>query len=188
MTNRGRVLDAELFRGLYAAQFESILRYALRRVASPEDAADVVAETFLTAWRRSDEVPPGAQARLWLFGVARRVLANHARGEVRRHRLGERLRLELAVRLPDSPPDGVPEVREALGRLGDLDREILTLSAWEGLQPREIADVLGLSAGAVRTRLTRARSRLRAELAGDDVVAAGHVRGVPSEPAPKEVR
>jgi RNA polymerase sigma-70 factor (ECF subfamily) len=177
------------FRALYAAHFEPILRYALRRVTVGEDAADVVAETFLTAWRRLDDVPPGAQARLWLFGVARRVLANHARGEGRRHRLGERLRVELSQRLldPAAELDGVLAVREAIGRLGELDREILTLSVWEQLEPREIAEVLGLSSAVVRTRLSRARSRLREEL-GDDVAGVGHVQGVPTVPTREEVR
>lgn len=67
------------FRVLYAAHLNAILGYALRRVAAPEDAADVVAETFLIAWRRCADVPPGGEARLWLYGVARRVLANHVR-------------------------------------------------------------------------------------------------------------
>ena len=182
--------DATRFRAVYEANFEPILRYAVRRVAVPEDAADVVAETFLTAWRRQGDVPGGAQARLWLFGVARRVLANHARGEVRRHRLGERLRLELS-RVP-ADTDGALDVRAALARLGDLDREVLTLSVWEGLRPSEIAEVLALAPGAVRTRLSRARAHLRDELAdawsGDGRPAAGHVEAVPTGSPPKEPR
>src|SRR3954447_10520347 len=79
------------FRSLYTAHFGAILEYAVRRVPAPEDATDVVAETFLIAWRRHADVPPGREARLWLYGVARRVLANHLRGEARRSRLGEEL-------------------------------------------------------------------------------------------------
>ncbi|MEV4497219.1 sigma factor [Micromonospora arborensis] len=74
----------ERFRRVYAVNFEALLAYAMRRVEQPEDAADVVAETFLVAWRRSREMPPEAEARLWLHGVARRVLANHHRGGARR--------------------------------------------------------------------------------------------------------
>ncbi|MFI0352965.1 RNA polymerase sigma factor [Actinomadura sp. 9N407] len=72
------------FEDIYASNRARILGYALRRTADPQDAADVLAETFLTAWRRLDDVPPDGQARLWLYGVARRVLANHHRGERRR--------------------------------------------------------------------------------------------------------
>jgi DNA-directed RNA polymerase specialized sigma24 family protein len=72
------------FEELYAANCGPILGYVLRRTDNPHDAADVIAETFLTAWRRLDAVPPGDEARLWLYGVARRVLANYRRGERRR--------------------------------------------------------------------------------------------------------
>ena len=65
------------FRRLYTANFAALLAYALRRVEQHEDAADVVAETFLVAWRRGPELPAGDEVRLWLYGAARRVLANH---------------------------------------------------------------------------------------------------------------
>jgi RNA polymerase sigma-70 factor (ECF subfamily) len=76
-------------------------------------------------------------------------------------------------------------VRAALSRLGELDREVLTLTVWEELEPREIAEVLGVSAQTVRTRLSRARGRLRDEL-GNDLGTAGHVRGVRTELTPEE--
>lgn len=80
------------FRSLFAGHSRALLGYALRRVSEPADAADVVAETFLVAWRRLDDVPTGSDARLWLFGTARRVLANQRRGALRRSRLADRLR------------------------------------------------------------------------------------------------
>lgn len=177
------------FRQVYAANFQPLLGYALRRVEQPADAADVVAETFLIAWRRHDEMPAGPETRLWLYGVARRVLANHHRGGQRRERLGERLRRRLASVTTD-PGSEVPErlaVREALARLGDLDREVLTLTVWEGLEPREVAEVLGVNPAAVRTRLSRARARLR-ELVGDDPGPPGHVSSVLTLPTPEEAR
>ena len=178
------------FRRIYAANFEALLAYSLRRVEQPEDAADVVAEVFLVAWRRSRDLPPDDETRLWLYGVARRVLANHHRGGTRRERLGERLRQRLTRPDGVDPGHEVPQrlaVRAALARLGDTDREVLTLTVWEGLQPREVAEVLGLSAAVVRTRLSRARARLR-ELIGDDLTAPGHVFDVVTVPAPEEGR
>ena len=165
----------EVFQRLYAAHFDQLLGYALRRVDRPEDAADVVAETFLVAWRRLPDVPPGDEARLWLYGVARRTLANHRRGDGRRDRLGQRLREQLATCVPD-PAERVVEnlaVENALATLGSADREVLQLSLWEGLEPREIAVVLRLSPLAVRSRLSRARSRLR-NLLGNDPAPTGH--------------
>ncbi|MFI6262527.1 RNA polymerase sigma factor [Micromonospora sp. NPDC051006] len=178
------------FRRVYAEDFEPLLAYALRRVEHPEDAADVIAETFLVAWRRRHELPADAEARLWLYGVARRVLANHHRGGTRRQRLGERLRQQIAAVSAVDPGREVPErlaVQAALARLGELDREVLMLHVWEGLQPREVAAVLRVSPAAVRTRLSRARARLR-ELVGDAPAPPGHVLDVLTAPTPEEGR
>ncbi len=134
----------------------------------------MVAETFLVAWRRAREVPDGAEARFWLLGVARRVLANQRRGESRRTRLGERIRTELRAATAAHPAPGAPEsaVMNALGRLSSDDRELLLLAGWEELKSPQIAKVLGISAVAARTRLHRARRRLRAELATEEEGAA----------------
>lgn len=175
---------------MYAAHFDALLAYALRRVDQPPDAADVVADTFLVAWRRVDDLPPGDEARLWLFGVARKVVFNQRRSRQRRDRLGLRLRHELETRIVPDSSDGAAEritVRAALTRLGELDREVLTLTIWEELEPREIAEVLGVSAQAVRTRLSRARARLRG-VVGHDLGAAGHVPSVHAEMNPEESR
>lgn len=170
--------EAEAFRRLYQSHFDVLLAYAVRRVATPADAADVVSETFLVAWRRWDKVPAGEEARLWLYGVARNVLANQHRGERRRDRLGARLRERLESTRP--VPEDQTGVREALATLPGLDREVLTLSAWEQLEPREIAEVLGISAEAARARLSRARRRLRDAL-GHDASLSGHLSVVRAE-------
>jgi len=178
------------FRRIYADNFEPLLAYALRRVEQAEDAADVVAETFLVAWRREWEMPPDAEVRLWLYGVARRVLANHRRGGVRRERLGEKLRQRLRGVTGVDPADEVPvrlTVRAALARLSELDREVLMLTFWEGLEPREAAAVLDVSAATVRTRLSRARARLR-DLLGNDAAPPGHVLDVMTARVPEDGR
>ena len=171
--------DPERFRALYEANYRAILGYALRR-AGAADAADVVADTFLTAWRRLADVPEGDAARLWLYGIARRVLANHRRSERRRERLAGRLR--------EAPLAGVPEiaepatsggrVAEAFARLRPQDRELLALAVWERLDAGEIASVLGCSRNAARIRLHRARRRFARELERPRLkraAPAGHV-------------
>ena len=150
------------FRVLFDTHRQLLLGYALRRVDEPADAADVVAETFLVAWRRLGDVPEGEAARAWLLGVARRVLANQRRGERRRDGLADRLALELTAVAVE--PDGDRVVRRALERLSEQDRELLLLAGWEGLTPAEIAQATGTLAVTVRSRLHRARRRLRAEL------------------------
>lgn len=153
--------DESDFRTVYEANYVAVLGYAMRRVPSDE-AADVAADVFLTAWRRFPDVPRGAEARLWLYATARRVVANRVRSERRRTRLRARL-----LREPADPPQLAPErepVGDAFGRLTAADREILSLVAWEGLSADEVARVLGCSANAARIRLHRARRRFAAEL------------------------
>jgi RNA polymerase sigma factor (sigma-70 family) len=154
------------FEAVYAAHHGPILGYLLRRTDSPDDAADVMAETFLTAWRRLDEVPGDPEARLWLYGVARWVLANHHHGERRRSALADRLRADLAVSYRPLEYTGeLAQIAEAYRRLPRAEREVLALSAWEGLDHGQIAVVLDCSRNAVRIRLHRARKRFARELA-----------------------
>lgn len=153
------------FEELYAAHRVSLLGYALRRTDNTDDAADVIAETFLTAWRRLDDVPPGPHARLWLYGTARRVLANQRRGERRRLALADRLRADLAASY--RPPDFSSDLDGAIAafrRMPEADRELLALACWEGLDAGQVAAVFGCSRNAARIRLHRARRRFAAEL------------------------
>jgi RNA polymerase sigma-70 factor (ECF subfamily) len=159
-----RELAEQRFARLYSEHGREILGYALRRCPEPEDAADVVAETFLTAWRRLTDVPLGEEGRLWLFGTARLVIANQRRGERRRGRLTERLRAELRRQLAAEAPAGPSGILEALSGLEESDRELLMLVGWEELTPAQAAQVLGITALAARSRLHRARHRLRARL------------------------
>lgn len=151
------------FEQVYAAHRAKILAYALRRTADPQDAADILAETFLIAWRKLDDVPPGEEARLWLYGVARRVLANHHRGERRRSALAGdlagQLRIDLAAHRAPRQEGELAAIAAAFGELSEDDRELLSLVGWEGLDHGEIAAVLGCSRNAVRIRLYRARRR-----------------------------
>ena len=175
-----RAVDrAKRFEILFAATREDILCFLLRRTAQPADAADLFAETYLVAWRRLEDVPPAGEARLWLFGVARRVLANHHRGARRRDTLARGLATALEGVAPvSSPADGDLASREQLGQIRDViatlgphDRDVLTLHVWEGLSPAEIALVTGENPSTVRVRLHRARQRIRTALGDDDVVA-----------------
>ena len=160
----------ERFDSLVHENYRAILGYALRRTEHPEDAADVLSEVLLIAWRRLGDVPRDPEARLWLFGVARRVIANENRSTAARLRLGERLRQEVSrvIRDDSAVVDERESVRAALGRLREEDREILLLVAWEDLKVTEAAKVIGISAPGARSRLHRARRRLRYELGKAD--------------------
>jgi RNA polymerase sigma-70 factor (ECF subfamily) len=152
------------FRAVYEANYHRVLGYAVRRVGR-DDAADVVAETFLVAWRRLDDLPDGDAARLWLYGTARRVLANQRRAARRRDRLSERVRAERVVPVEPTAPRGPNPAAAAFARLRPDDRELLALLAWEKLDAGEIAEVFGCSRNAARIRVHRARRRFARELA-----------------------
>ncbi|MER6506710.1 sigma-70 family RNA polymerase sigma factor [Nonomuraea sp. NPDC001636] len=155
------------FEEIYAFSYRPLLGYALRRCPDPDDAADVVAETFMIAWRRIEEVPGGEEARLWLYGVARKVLANHRRGERRHERRTEALRAELAAAPVVAGPsvEDLSPLARAFKTLSDDDRELLALVAWEKLDTGQIATALGITRNAVRVRLYRARRRFARRLA-----------------------
>lgn len=168
MTVEGEVIgcDRARFERLYRAHFHHVLGYTLRRVDAPEDAADVVAETFLVAWRRLEAVPDGDDARPWLYGVARRVLANQRRARSRQSRLATRLAAELAAAGSEvaAEPPPAAALSAAFARLSEADREVLGLQVWEELTSDGIAHALGCTRGAARVRLHRARRRLAVAL------------------------
>lgn len=109
---------------LYSEHGRGLLAYALRRAPGPEDAADVVAETFLVACRRAEEMPAGEEARLWLYGVARNVLLDQQRGERRRAQLGDRLRAELATAsFPAPASETEMAIKGVLGEMEPIERK-----------------------------------------------------------------
>jgi RNA polymerase sigma factor (sigma-70 family) len=148
---------------LFDAHGKTVYAFARRRTGAA-DADEVVSETFLVAWRRLDDVPP--QALPWLLGVARRCLANQARGEARQYAV--RLRLAGTPQALVADAAGRPtlsdETRRSLARLSPGERDAITLVAWEGLTPDETAVALGCSRAAVYLRLHRARRRLGRDL------------------------
>src|ERR1700678_1812215 len=130
--------DDAQFERLYRAHASSVRAYARRRLTSDALADDVVSDVFLVVWRRLDEVPP--QPLPWLYGIARRALANRRRGEARVTGLRTRMASEPHDAVADAGDD--PRVLQALGQLSAADRELLLLVAWEGLEPAELAQAL----------------------------------------------
>ncbi|PSL02776.1 RNA polymerase sigma-70 factor (ECF subfamily) [Haloactinopolyspora alba] len=155
------------FTALYEATYADLLRFAQRRVPSTH-AEDVVAESFLTAWKRLEDLPSRRDdARAWLFGIARGVILNTNRGAERQR--------ALTVRLADVPSGSITDVdaelvsrqvdvSRAWQRLSDMHQEALALSVLDGLNAPQAAAVLGVSPVAFRLRLSRARRALRLQL------------------------
>lgn len=166
----------------------------LRRTGSPQDAEDVVAATYLTAWRRLDTFLETDVPLAWLYRVAAGQLANQRRSTRRFTALQVRL-----FQVPPPDPAGDPAdtatytdtqdtILSALATLRPADQELLRLVAFEELTPSEIASAWGLPARLVRVRLHRARRRLHTALRdhdnGPDVgnkrAAAGHKQARPT--------
>jgi RNA polymerase sigma-70 factor, ECF subfamily len=154
----------DAFRRLYQTYFSPIAAYTRRRLDRP-DADDAVADIFLVAWRRLEDIPSGDLALAWLYSVARRVVSQGNRTSRRRHRLLARLTMLKRpdeAELPEGESLGEREVVHlALGRLPPNDQELLRLAEWEGLSAAELALVLGCSTNAVAIRLHRAHRRFR---------------------------
>ncbi len=159
---------------LHEAYADAIHAYALRR-SDRETADEVTARVFLVAWRRRDSVP--MEPLPWLYGVARRVLAEERRGAARRGALRERISSSDAHRPSELPDVSDVELAAALGGLSSTDREALLLRYWEELSPEQVAVALGCSRATLAVRLHRARARLRRALAdgerNDDTCTAG---------------
>lgn len=158
--------DDERFRALFAADFDDVWRFARRRCASSSDADDIAAQVFAVAWRRRDDAPTD-DIRLWLFGVARNLLANHHRSGDRARRLERRLAGERPARPlatvgdVESDDRGEP-LRAAIAELNEQDREVIVMRYWDELAVTEIASLLGLTPNAVSMRLHKSRQRLAA--------------------------
>lgn len=163
---------------LFRANCAAVMAYVRRR-APEEIVDDVVAETFLVAWRRLNRVP--VEPLPWLLAVARNVIGTQLRSTSRRHALHLRLRSHLppvaaasydAVMAEPDHESG-DAVMAALASLPEKDREALMLAVWDGLAPRQAAVVLGESSSTVRARLYRAKRRMRQSLKAPDRVETG---------------
>ena len=155
----------------------TVFRFLVRRVG--RDAADpLLGDVFRIAFERRASFDTGyASARPWLYGIATNVLAKHRRTEARRLRATAELAATRAVGARDDSADDVaaaldaarlwPTVADAIAALPDGERDALLLYVWENLSYDEIATALDIPVGTVRSRLNRARGRLR-ELTGAD--------------------
>jgi RNA polymerase sigma factor (sigma-70 family) len=152
---------SERLEDLFRRHERAVVAYVRRR-AREDVVDDIVAETFLVAWRRLDDVREPALP--WLLGVARRVLSTHLRADRRRRELSNRLAATQSTSLPAGSEDGEERAIAALATLPEKDREALTLIAWEGLTPQQAATVLDEPAVRFRVRLHRAKRRIKALL------------------------
>jgi RNA polymerase sigma-70 factor (ECF subfamily) len=154
------------FRRIYEEHYADIRSYCLRRL-SVEEANDAAAEIFIVAWRKIDKVPRGAEARLWLFAVARNIVAHQHRSRSQTHRLRSKLERTAVRSRAGSPAEDVvvrrsqdQAVIEALDLLKPDERELVRLKMWEELNHAEIGEVFGISAHAVDMRMQRVGKRL----------------------------
>ncbi|MEU1815032.1 sigma-70 family RNA polymerase sigma factor [Streptomyces roseifaciens] len=179
MRNRFRRGDRDALAELYDEHAQVLYRYALRVTGDWAEAEDVVSATFLEAWHGRERVhPDGDSLRPWLLGIATNIMRRNARARRRRDialaRVPERGTIpdfadDLVTHLADT--EQLRAAHAALARLRRRDREVFTLVVWAGLDYAAAAEALGVPVGTVRSRLSRARTRLR-ELADAEARAA----------------
>lgn len=154
----------ERFRVLYEQHVGPLARYVSRRTSST-DVQDVVADTFMTAWRRFDDLPYDPLP--WLFVTARNLIANRHRSTERRGALYDKLKAQAPIWSQQATHDLANVDRrllDAISELSDAEREAFMLVAWDGLDSRRASRAAGCSAATFRMRLHRARRRLRSQL------------------------
>jgi len=168
--------DPEAFAGLYDRHAAPLHRYAARRLGV-NAADDIVADTFLDAFRTRHRYDlTAADARPWLYGIAANLIGKHSRAEVRMLRAYAKTGADpvLAQSHIDEADSRLASaaVRQALAAalagLKPGDRDVLLMIAWADLSYTEVATALGIPVGTVRSRLHRARARIRAALGGHD--------------------
>jgi RNA polymerase sigma factor (sigma-70 family) len=147
------------FEALYRAQYDDVLRFVSRR-AHPSHVDDIVAETFLTAWRRRDE--DLREPRPWLFRTARNIMLNAHRGDRRQRAVAVRIASHPAEVGPDhaGSVETLVDVAGAWHELSPKEQEVLALHIWDGLSDKEAATVAGCHRAAYAMRLTRAKRHL----------------------------
>lgn len=166
---RIRAGDATAFAELFDAHAGAVYRYAVRGSGDWATAEDVVSLTFLEAWRLREKLrPEGGSLLPWLLGIATNVLRNAARA-ARRHQAAL-ARVPVRDAVPDFADELVGRIEDteqlaaaqrALAALRRSDREVFMLCVWSGLDYAAAAEALGVPVGTVRSRLSRARARLR---------------------------
>lgn len=170
MRVRIRAGDTDAFGELFDEHADGVRRHAVWSGSDPVQAEDVVSLTFLEAWRICGSLhPDGDGLRPWLLGIATNVLRNRRRA-ARRHRKALR-RLPVHDTVPDFADEVVARMHDAdqvaaamaaLQALRRADREVFLLCVWSQLDYAAAAEALGVPVGTVRSRLSRARTRLRA--------------------------
>lgn len=162
----GSAADQAAFSALFARHYPAVWRYVARR-AWPDAVDDVVAETFLAAWRRYDDLP--SDALPWLLNAAGKCLANHRRAAMRAESLKQRLAAQSPPVRADATTQGSDRdaLLRAFASLPDTERALLMLTDWDDLPVRRAAKALGISPAAASARIYRARRKLRAALAAE---------------------
>ena len=153
----------EAFETIFDRHFDAVWRYLARRAGSSR-ADDLASATFVVAFeRRHGFCAAASSARPWLFGIATNLLRNELRSEQRALSAIARVASDAGRGDPDHASVGAMDLPALLAALDADQRDVLLLFAWEGLSYREIAVALGVPVGTIRSRLARARARLRAE-------------------------
>ncbi|GAA4512091.1 RNA polymerase sigma factor [Actinoallomurus oryzae] len=172
--------EPERFAEIFDRYYAEVYGYAERRLG-PSLADDVAAETFLIAFDRRDRYDAAHSiARPWLYGIASNLISRHHRAETRHYRALTRVGPPGTVDGPADQALGRVDAQSNRGRLARAlaaiprgDRDVLLLVAWAGMTGEEAGRALDIPSGTARSRLHRARRKIRAALGGIDPTTIG---------------
>lgn len=164
--------QARFFSDAFEAHYRVVLGFCRRYMSNIEDAADATATTFMHAWRRIDDFERVEYQRAWLIKTARLTMANLRRSSSRSGALADKIGTLAVGYSPDSADRALDATNleaalAALQQLSEADQEIIALAAFESFTHEELAEALDITAKTARSRLYRARQRLREVYAGD---------------------
>jgi len=160
----GGARPSERFRSAYDRTLPGIYRFVARSLGLYlAEIDDAVADVYLAVWRRIDDMPPQPEDRLWVFGIARKVIAQHRRTQVRRAKLTRLLAFQpirSAYSVENKGNDLTSQLLESVSRLPRHEREAIELVVWEQMSYEDAAIALSCSVNAVRIRVHRGRKRI----------------------------
>ena len=174
--------EPEAFAELFDRHWGSLHRYVVRRLG-PDTAEDIVGDAFLIAFERRDRFDTGREDALpWLFGILTKLISRHRRSEAARYRMMKRRPHDIGAEEPaDQVASSVsavavrPALAQALANLRAVDRDVLLLAGWAELSYEEIAAALDIPVGTVRSRLHRARRKMRTALGDHNPLLVGEM-------------
>lgn len=164
LVSKAKSGDKTAFCTLYGMYKDRLYRYAFYRLGNAEDALDAVSDTIVSAYERIKELRKAEAFSAWIFKIHRITCSNYVKYQIKQRETSNIEDYSNSVRLSHKTENVTSELNEALGILTEEEKEIVLLSVVAGFTSKEIAKISGLTAGGVRSKLSRSLAKMRSFL------------------------